>query len=374
MNDTDFIYQEILNNSKLSKEQKIFLLNKVKEEYDKFFDTQLKNEVKKYQMGAALEIASSTIPIGGAGKLGAKIGNNLLKSNLGRKISQEIGSGVASGMASGAVFGAGRGMLENKNPFLTSAEDMFIDSILGGATGALGANAIRAHKANQLRNYGNVDNLDAVSRKNYFDNAKNFYKDYIQERQIYKNGQIDFSRRGLQEQLRWNPNQVANFPELITDIKNAERLPNVLNLKPLEKPEVSHYEVYNGKKGEHYVEVLNSGKKRYYITKDTPRSSDHTTNMGTPRSPIDIINDNPETFNPPLGYDEKIFTREQIDQMSLEEFSKNESAIMKQLKEKGIPTNRELEQSSNTKQATKTKATGKGHWVTINGNHVFIED
>ncbi len=70
----------------------------------------------------------------------------------------------------------------------------------------------------------------------------------------------------------------------------------------------------------------------------------------------------------------KIFTREQIDKMSLEEFSQNESAIMKQLREKGIPTNRELEQSSKTKQATKTKSSGKGHWVTINGNHVFIED
>lgn len=41
--------------------------------------------------------------------------------------------------------------------------------------------------------------------------------------------------------------------------------------------------------------------------------------------------------------------------MSLEKFSQNESAIMQQLKEKGIPTNRELEQSSKTKQLTKTK-------------------
>ena len=60
--------------------------------------------------------------------------------------------------------------------------------------------------------------------------------------------------------------------------------------------------------------------------------------------------------------------------MSLKEFSQNESAIMQQLKEKGIPTNREVEQSSKTKQLTKTKTSAKGHWVTINGNHVFIED
>ena len=79
-------------------------------------------------------------------------------------------------------------------------------------------------------------------------------------------------------------------------------------------------------------------------------------------------------FNHPNGYNSKIFTREEIDQMSLEEFSKNEEAIMKQLKDKGIPTNRELEKSVKSKTATKTKDSGKGHWVTINGNHVFIED
>lgn len=74
------------------------------------------------------------------------------------------------------------------------------------------------------------------------------------------------------------------------------------------------------------------------------------------------------------GQGTKIFTREEIDQMSLEEFSKNEEAIMKQLKDKGIPTNREFEKSSKSKTATKMKSSGKGHWVTINGNHVFIED
>ena len=60
--------------------------------------------------------------------------------------------------------------------------------------------------------------------------------------------------------------------------------------------------------------------------------------------------------------------------MTSEEFLKNEKAIMKQMKEKGIPTNRELEQKRNQTKSSTAKSTGKGRWVTINGNHVFIED
>ncbi len=42
--------------------------------------------------------------------------------------------------------------------------------------------------------------------------------------------------------------------------------------------------------------------------------------------------------------------------------------------QKGIPTNRELEQKRNQTKSSTAKSTGKGRWVTINGNHVFIED
>ena len=59
--------------------------------------------------------------------------------------------------------------------------------------------------------------------------------------------------------------------------------------------------------------------------------------------------------------------------MSNDEFLQNEKAIMKQMKEKGIPTNRELEQKRK-QNSSATKSSSKGRWVTINGNHVFIED
>ncbi len=74
---------------------------------------------------------------------------------------------------------------------------------------------------------------------------------------------------------------------------------------------------------------------------------------------------------------DNLYTREQIGKMTSAEFAENEAAIMKQLKEIGIPTEYELK---NVKLQEKPKSnkikkdSGKGHWVTINGNHVFIED
>ncbi len=45
--------------------------------------------------------------------------------------------------------------------------------------------------------------------------------------------------------------QAQNLPELVNDVKKAKRLPDVPNLKPEQKPNVSHYEVYQEKNGLH---------------------------------------------------------------------------------------------------------------------------
>ena len=52
---------------------------------------------------------------------------------------------------------------------------------------------------------------------------------------------------------------------------------------------------------------------------------------------------------------------------------KNEKAIMKQLKERGIPTRDELKKQSSSRGSSNSDSNG-GHWVTINGNHVLMED
>ena len=68
-----------------------------------------------------------------------------------------------------------------------------------------------------------------------------------------------------------------------------------------------------------------------------------------------------------------IYTREEIGKMSTDEFAKHEKAIMKQMKEKGIPTKRELEEHQRkTLNKNSSSNNTDGRWVTINGNHVLI--
>ncbi len=116
-------YQQILNDKTLSREEKIVQLQQEKERLDNQINQERNKEITKYILGAGLEIGSAIVPATGVGKLGAQIGINALKNKLGRKISEEIGSGLAIGVASGAVFGLGHGMLENKKPLATSAQD-----------------------------------------------------------------------------------------------------------------------------------------------------------------------------------------------------------------------------------------------------------
>jgi len=413
-------YQQILNNNKLSREEKIILLQQAKDSYDKQITQERNLEIAKYVLGTALEIGSAAVPMTKVGKFGAQIGLNALKNNLGRKISQEIGSGVATGIASGAAFGAGQGMLENKNPLTTSMQDALIGGLLGGALNTGKANIIKNIKGQELKNYGDIDVLEKTLRKQFNVDSRKFYQDYIQDIKMNKNGEFDFTKRGIQEQLRWNPKQTQNYPELIKDIKQAKRLPDEPNMKPEQKPQVSHYEVYRGQNGDHYIEVLKDGSKRYYITKDTINGTPRTSSPGSKdgansiinynpqnfnthiqknipnvdnrttspaytrdsleqlststKSPNTIIHNNSSKFNPTNGQSEQIFTREQIKNMSTDEFLRNEKAIMKQMKEKGIPTNKELEQKRKQTNFSTAKSSAKGRWVTINGNHVFIED
>lgn len=437
--------ETILNDKNLTTDEKFQRINFVYNNYQEKLDEDLQNFLLKKWAGAALEIGSAAIPFGGTGKLGAKAGQKLPQNAIGRKLSQEIGSGAASGLASGAVFGAGRGMIEDTNPLITGLQDAGLGIILGTLGGNIAGQAERFVRGQSLKNYGDIDLLPKDIRKQYTEDVKDFYKDYIQKIILDRNGSINFSKRGVQEQLRWNPKQGQNYPELIKDIKNAKRLPNIPNLKPHQKPLVNHYELYQGKNGIHHVEVLKDGHQRYYITKDnfngTPQATSpgskedilkdihkngsHATSTDALVSPYNIINDISENINPipmiippqvlqnlqddniqsllldggvemnvdtngnqiftpqeigemthdkfqedsPImqqqlrdgilkpqahqidysGYinpetgDSKIFSREEISQMSGEEYIGNESAIMAQLKSIGIPYESDLE-------------------------------
>ena len=377
--------ENILKDKTLTKEQKIQIINQYYDNYQTEVDKELNNYLVKQYIGAALEIGSAALPVGGVGKLGGEIGKQLLKKQLGRKISENIGSGMLLGGASGGLFGLGESLINETNPVLSALKGVLLGTTTGATLGAVGSRVQKAIKGQQLKNYGNIDNLDEILRKQYSNDSRKFYQDYIQEIQLNKNGNFDFSKRGVQEQLRWNPQQAQNFPEIVNDIKNAKRLPDVPNEKPLEKPDVSHYEVYRGKNGDHYIEVSKSGKKRYYITKDAPIGSDHTTSTGTnksigtylesPNNIIPFINPNYNTqrdnnllygsvemnvdnskisdlfgYTNPLTGSNHIYTREEVGQMSSDEFAKHEKEIDAQTRAFNgtMPTNGDLQREAMT--------------------------
>ena len=387
--------EDILKNKNLTKEQKIQAINQYYRNYRQEIDQELKKYIAKQYTGAALEIGSAAIPMNGVGAIGGNIGKEVLKKQLGRKISENIGAGALSGTMSGSLFGLGESLMNGTNPVLSSLKDASIGFATGGALGAVGSNVQKAIKGYQLKNYGNIDNLDEVLRKQYSADSRKFYQEYIQGIQLNKNGNFDFTKRGIQEQLHWNPQQAQNFPGLINDIKNAQKLPDVPNTKPMQKPYVSHYEMYRGQNGDHHIEVLKNGARRYYITKDTPTGTPHATSTDTSKgietsleSPNGIVPAIAPNFNPQMGNSDilyggvemninsnqttgqaapinqttssfsgytnpltgsnHIFTQEEIDRMSSEEFAKYEKEIDAQVKAMNgtMPTDNDLKQEA----------------------------
>ena len=375
--------ENILKDKTLTKEQKVQIINQYYDNYRAEIDKELNNYLAKQYIGAALEIGSVALPFGGVGKLGGEIGKQILKKQLGRKISENIGSGILTGGTRGGLFGFGDSLINETNPILSTLQGALLGTTAGAALGAAGGNIQKTFKGQQLKNYGNIDNLDDILRKQYNNDSRKFYQDYIQEIQLNKNGNFDFSKRGVQEQMRWNPHQAQNFSELVNDLKNAKRLPDVSNEKPLEKPLVSHYEVYRGKNGDHYIEVLKDGSKRFYITKDTYIGTPHAASTGSnagirtylesPNNIIPFVNPNYNTQNDnnllygsvemnannnqqsglfgytnPLTGSNHIYTREEVGSMTTDEYSQNEKEIHAQLNKIGIPTNGDLQREAMT--------------------------
>ncbi len=86
---------------------------------------------------------------------------------------------------------------------------------------------------------------------------------------------------------------------------------------------------------------------------------------------------NYSNYKNPILEHKEIFTREDIAKMSTKEYSKNEKAIMFQMKDIGIPFKNELPQNTIThakrKNILQSNNSSNGKWVTINGNHVLID-
>lgn len=158
---------------------------RIKAEYEarnKEIERQHRLEMAKIIGGGLLSIGSALIP----GTAGLKVAGALGKTiapMVGKKIGTEIASGLVSGGLSGAVEGFGRGLIENKNPLKTMAQD----SAVGLATGGLGGLAIGKIGQNIARK--SLPN-NPTAQKQYFD-------DYIDGLANKTNAMADF--RGLSQ-------------------------------------------------------------------------------------------------------------------------------------------------------------------------------
>ncbi len=254
-------------------------------------------EQAKNYGGAALEIGSLAVPSYGGVKLAGTVAKNLAPK-VGRKIANEVATGVLKGASSGTVEGLGRGLLEDENILKTVIQDTIAGAALGTSLGTAGANVQKVIKGKNLKQYGDIDMLDKISRKQYSKNAREYYQDYVQGVNLNKNGKIVFSKTGNQEQLRWNPQGAINYPELRNDIKNATRLPNETN-KDKGKIFTDYFEIYRGKLGDHLIEVdKNNGPRRFYMTRSTPSGTSHATSTDSTKSANNIIQPLQTNLNP----------------------------------------------------------------------------
>ena len=159
----------------------------------------------------------------------------------------------------------------------------------------------------------------------------------------------------------WNNQQGRNIANEI-----RREYPNFNKLSELQRKDIIAQKVVQKMKSGELITNLED--KRKFEKQELKLPYTPTRSIGGIQS-----NGLPTGFATPVGH---IYTREDLRNMSKEEFVQNEKAIMKQLKERGIPTRDELEKqkSSSRDRSNSDSDSDGGHWVTINGNHVLMKD
>ena len=285
-------YDIVQNDESLTTDEKIAKIKAISSEREKEINKENILGHAKNWGGAALQLGSAFLPGGLSKNAAAKIAEKAAPK-LGRKIATEVASGISKGATSGAVEGVGRGLGNDENILKTAVQDAALGAAGGAALGAAGGKVQQVLKGKRLQNYGDIDTLKEKKRSQYNKETRDYYRDYIQGRDINKDGKINFSSRGIQELMHWNPKQGKNLPDLMNDIKQSSKNHELPNTKLQKKPYVKKYEVYRGKLGDHLIEENMSGQRRYYTTKDTPLGSFPNDNEG-----LHLNNNMAENNNP----------------------------------------------------------------------------
>ncbi len=380
----------ILQDETLTQEEKIQRINFVYENYRQKLDEDLRNYLIKIWAGAALEIGSAALPLGGVGKLGAKAGQKLLQKTIGKKLAQEIGSGAASGLTSGGVFGTGRGMIEDKNPLITALQDAGLGMFAGGSIGAINGKILLNNHLKQLNEildkrkdwgiaFQKASGNPEKAINTLLEHKKGFVPAAFNKKGIGKtdlvwgqDGELGYGMAHFIEKRQKQKIDIDEFLKSLSETidngivtQNNTLHPNNKYIEDL-KNKIAIVTDWYGKPRNWVITAHRQNKsaaKRLMVSAPASNLSPEKGTNSISRLAADkaIINDNSKNVNPApmiippqilqnlhednqpsfllegsveMNVDQNgnhIFTPEEIGQMNSDEFSANESAIMAQL-------------------------------------------
>lgn len=251
-------YDNILKDNSLTKEQKAQKIKETGETERKNIEKKHRKTMAKLYGGAALEIGSAILPVGGVAKVGGTIALKLAKpalSQVAKKvIAKNIGSGIASGSLSGAVFGTGEGLMQDKDLKGTAKntlEGAGTGAIGGGLTGGVAGKI--ATKFGRTKNVINKlqDRTNKIKQANeaaqaQYTAAENKVRELIQNRRA----NIDTSKYEAMQKIDKFSSQIDDIAkELNLDSKGLrEVLPFIrentdLPIKNFDRPDLA--EIFN---------------------------------------------------------------------------------------------------------------------------------
>ena len=292
-------YDDILN-SNLSREQKAQAIRERGAAYDKSVDREKNKKLAKLYAGAALEIGSAAIPIGGGARLAGSVAK-ALAPRVGRKIAQEVGTGLVGGALSGGVFGTGRGLMEDKNPLVTAAQDALVGSALGGGIG-YGAGQIGKKIAyNNLfkTNTTDVNGLASFLKPRNDAKIANYFDNYVEG---LTNGTVIGSRGLLSKEL--------------DKVRAAQQGIRPKGQMKTSAPEFDIIADENGNPISFYHGTPNAGYTEFKIPSHFSKNrnyADTYQNMGASSIQVKQTANNPGTYEVNLDVNKMFDTRNPID-------------------------------------------------------------
>ena len=225
-------------------------------ERNKEIERQHRLEMAKIIGGGLLSIGSAFIP----GTAGLKVAGALGKTiapMVGKKIGTEIASGLVSGGLSGAVEGLGRGLIENKNPLKTMAQD----SAIGLTTGGLGGYAL----GKLTKGFDRANAIKTGKEANYFN-------DHLQGLKNPNSKDLtDIRAYNLMGGLSNNkPVVVYDTPDDFIDLTNSfDSVPTMEEVKEFLRESAKTGKKFETSSPDYFLDVLDSSKKIDHIAKSS---------------------------------------------------------------------------------------------------------